>query len=660
MATPATPKTGVVVLPPDASIQPQAARAADEAGLLLWPADRASEAAVLVVDATSEEGLKVLSKVASDRSRVRSILAVVDWQDAARAHRAEELRVADLVSRSVLEQELPFRLKNAERAARARIEGRQRERDLSLLLQLTADYASSLDVPQLLHDVTRRLAEEMGVLRASLVVLDEQREAGFVIAASDDAALKELRIELSRYPEILECARTGLPVLVADVPNHPLLEGVKSQVAARGVHAIAALPLALGDKVLGVLLLRAAAGRPQFEKREIDFLATVAHATAVALRNARLLETERGQTAREKSARIAAEERASQLQRYESYFASMSEGIAILDEKACVLLLNPAGAKMLDVAQAEALGRHINSLTNPTDDGVLMDVLWSISRGEVRREIDLAARTVAGRKVTLSVCAAPIREGAASSIVSFRDVTVQRQMAEELRHTKEFLERLIDSSVDAIIAADLGGKVILFNKGAEQICGYTSEEALASLNLEELYPPGIAREVMTRLRSNDEGGKGRLTVTRQEIVNKAGEKVPVNMTAAILYEGDRETATVGVFTDLRDKLQLERKLSDAETRLEESERNAVIVALAGTAAHELNQPLTSVMGYAELLKRKLKEDDFSFRPVDIIYREAERMAEIVRKIGKITRYETKSYIGQAKILDLDKASSHEE
>jgi hypothetical protein len=46
--------------------------------------------------------------------------------------------------------------------------------------------------------------------------------------------------------------------------------------------------------------------------------------------------------------------------------------------------------------------------------------------------------------------------------------------------------------------------------------------------------------------------------------------------------------------------------------------------------------------------------------VDIIYREAERMAEIVRKIGKITRYETKSYVGAARILDLDKASSHEE
>src|SRR5690349_11931389 len=115
-----------------------------------------------------------------------------------------------------------------------------------------------------------------------------------------------------------------------------------------------------------------------------------------------------------------------------------------------------------------------------------MEVLWSISRGETPREIELASRTVAGRKLSLSVCAAPIHEGAASSIISFRDVTAPRQMAEEPRRTKEFQERLIDSSVDAIIAADLSGKIILFNQGAEQLTGYTTEEALASLNVRDL------------------------------------------------------------------------------------------------------------------------------------------------------------------------------
>ena len=626
------------------------------AGLTAVGADRADEADLAVIDLTAPEGHTALARLRGTPAGARlSVVAV-----AATGAAAPELRLADFVTPAALAGELPARLTRAQAGHAAALEERQREKDLALLLKLTADYAESTDVAELLHDVTKRLAGELDIERASLVVLDEQQGAGFVVAASDDAALKDHRIELSRYPEIREVVRTGKPVIVEDAPSHPLLEGVQSAVAAQGIQNIAVLPLAVRGVVLGVLFVRAGGRRGAFSGREIDFLATVAHATAVALRNARQLETIRGKAEREKSARIAAEEHAAELKRYQAYFAHFSDGIAILDGQACVLSLNPAGSKLLDVSPAEAEGRHVNALTNPTDDGVLMDAVLAASRGETRREIDVLARTQAGRRLTLSVSAAPLREGGSVAILSFHDVTAARQLADELRQTTDFLERLIDSSVDAIIAGDMTGKVILFNKGAEAICGYTADEALATLNVRQLYPEGQAQEVMARLRGADFGGKGRLTLTRQEIISKTGMRVPVNMTASIVYEGERESATVGIFTYLRDKLQLERKLSDAEVRLVESEKNAVIVALAGTAAHELNQPLTSVMGYAELLKRKLKEGDFAYRPVDIIYREAERMAEIVRKIGKITRYETKAYVGASKILDLDKASSHEE
>jgi hypothetical protein len=68
------------------------------------------------------------------------------------------------------------------------------------------------------------------------------------------------------------------------------------------------------------------------------------------------------------------------------------------------------------------------------------------------------------------------------------------------------------------------------------------------------------------------------------------------------------------------------------------------------------------MAYAELLMRKLdppKEGDEEspvWSAAKVIFTQAERMAEIVRKIGKITRYETKSYVGRARILDLDRAT----
>ena len=116
-------------------------------------------------------------------------------------------------------------------------------------------------------------------------------------------------------------------------------------------------------------------------------------------------------------------------------------------------------------------------------------------------------------------------------------------------------------------------------------------------------------------------------------------------------------ATVGVVSDLREQLRIEERLAQAQEKLVVSERQAVIAELAGTTAHELNQPLTSVIGYAELLRRRMTSSDPHFRAIDTILREAERMAEIVRKIGRITKYETKAYVGSTQIIDLEKSTN---
>ena len=124
----------------------------------------------------------------------------------------------------------------------------------------------------------------------------------------------------------------------------------------------------------------------------------------------------------------------------------------------------------------------------------------------------------------------------------------------------------------------------------------------------------------------------------------------------MIYEGGKATATFGIFTDLRERVRVEQQLAQAQEKLEMSEKQALVAELAGATAHELNQPLTSVMGYAELLLRRAESASPIARAAEVIHSEAQRMAEIVRKIGRLTRYETKSYVGDQRILDLDRAS----
>jgi signal transduction histidine kinase len=151
-------------------------------------------------------------------------------------------------------------------------------------------------------------------------------------------------------------------------------------------------------------------------------------------------------------------------------------------------------------------------------------------------------------------------------------------------------------------------------------------------------------------------GDGRVQGLRTEVLDVQGERIPVSLSAALLHEEGVPVGTVGIFTDLREKMRMERRLAEAQEQILAQERQAIVAELAGAAAHELNQPLTSVMAYAELLKRRLEPETGPYSAAEVIFNEAERMAEIVRKIGKITKYETKSYVGRARILDLDRSA----
>ena len=83
------------------------------------------------------------------------------------------------------------------------------------------------------------------------------------------------------------------------------------------------------------------------------------------------------------------------------------------------------------------------------------------------------------------------------------------------------------------------------------------------------------------------------------------------------------------------------------------DRNRTLAELAGSVAHLLNQPLTSLMGNAELLIRRgnFNKQDLTF--LNKIYNEAERLADIIRKIESVNSYATEEYLGSTKILRLE-------
>src|SRR5690606_36359818 len=123
-----------------------------------------------------------------------------------------------------------------------------------------------------------------------------------------------------------------------------------------------------------------------------------------------------------------------------------------------------------------------------------------------------------------------------------------------------------EHSVDAILSADLRGRVLLFNPAAERCYGYAASDVIGKMNVRDLYPPGVAGEIMRLIRSDD-GGQGRLSDFRTEVLSRDGDLVPVSLSAALIFDRGEPIGSVGIVTDLRERLQTEARLIEAKEEL---------------------------------------------------------------------------------------------
>ena len=386
------------------------------------------------------------------------------------------------------------------------------------------------------------------------------------------------------------------------------------------------------------------------------FCYLISKTTGVALRNARILEALRDHTQEITVAKSEAEKQLRSLERYAALFNSAAEGIAVIDADGLLLFANPRGYEIAGGALESLEGRKLIDWVAPEDQERVRAVWEGIQRGEYQRGIDVSLLNEQSERVRCSCSFAPLADQPSSTLISFMDVTSQRRTEEQFRRTKEFLEGLINASVDGIIAADMEGQVVLFNPGAERLYGMKTEDVVGKMNVRDLYRGRDAFSVMERLRSEEFGGEGRLGPIRLDIRNVSGALIPISLTAAMIYDDGQPIASFGIFTDLRDRVRVEERLAHTQQKLEISEKQALIAEVAGTTAHELNQPLTSITAYCDLLTQRLDPESSEYRAASIISEETERMAEIVRKIGKMTRYETTAYVGDQRIIDLERAS----
>ncbi len=210
------------------------------------------------------------------------------------------------------------------------------------------------------------------------------------------------------------------------------------------------------------------------------------------------------------------------------------------------------------------------------------------------------------------------------------------------------LEALLRAAVDAIIVITENGAVQLFNPGAEELFGYTSDEVVGC-NVNMLMPDPDRSRHDGYLQRYLNTGQARIIGIGREVTaqNKRGETFPVELSVgqARLNGGK---LFVGILRDLRQRDRLRSQLRDEREQVRELERSLAHVhrtstlgEMAAGIAHEINQPLAAVSTYADGCRRLLERNRLEPDRIDLaltkIGEQARRAGEVVKRMRSLAK-----------------------
>ena len=237
------------------------------------------------------------------------------------------------------------------------------------------------------------------------------------------------------------------------------------------------------------------------------------------------------------------------------------------------------------------------------------------------------------------------------------------ELEAEQRRSQVMFRSLVESVPDVIYQLDRYGNIVFINNAIKKY-GYDPEELIGKSIFDLIHPEDRkkatykvnerrTRERRTRSLEIRLLSKGRDPVTF-EFKGREGEEPTLAVSAEGIYHSEQPTSegfvcTQGVARDITDRVR-------AEKAIREAEQVKVFTETAAAAAHEINQPLTVVLGTAQLLLSHKDETDPDRPNLENIVKATERIREIVEKMQKAHRYATKPYAGDQEMVDFDAAS----
>ena len=249
----------------------------------------------------------------------------------------------------------------------------------------------------------------------------------------------------------------------------------------------------------------------------------------------------------------------------------------------------------------------------------------AVSRGELDQRIEPSTvDEIGGLALAFNDMTAQLLQQRTALEVAHGELSRRFQ---ELGDLKSYTDSILNSLTTGVVTIDLEGRVVTLNPTAELLTGFFAGEAAGRYCTEVFAGMGEVSEIlMETLASRASVAGVALTLRR-----RSGVALPVELSTAPLKGSDgKDLGVVGVFRDLTAVRELEQ-------RLQRSDRLAALGTLAAGLAHEIKNPLTSVLTFSRHVSRRFDDEHFREKFQSVVPRALERINDIVERLLELAR-----------------------
>jgi PAS domain S-box-containing protein len=312
--------------------------------------------------------------------------------------------------------------------------------------------------------------------------------------------------------------------------------------------------------------------------------------------------------------------------RFTELFETLQEGVYFSTPEGQLLDANPALVNMLGYTEKKEL-LSVDPAALSLDSGPLLGRAADDRGGLRTREVKLRRKD--GKPAVFLDSSRAVWD-ASGNIIRYQgtlvDITEQRRMERQLAQQEEFRSRLLESFPDLILVMDLEERYTFVSSRAHDLLGYKPEEMLGK----KISESGDHSAELTNIYHSLVSGTQALGSAEYTTRHRDGSARTMRATGSQLV--DAEGKISGVIISVRD-ITIERKL---EQQVVEGERLAAMGAMIGGVAHELNNPLTTILGNSDLLLDTVT-DEGARKRISLLQQDARKAAEIVKNLTYFSR-----------------------